>query len=181
VFTLIIGIDIAKRNHEATAIDDAGQILGRITFANSNAGAAKLLDFIARLKSEDEKVVFGMEATGHYWLAIYSYLVERDFDVFVINPIQSDSLRNLFIRKTKNDQRDSFIIAEIIRFGRYTETQLSDENTLALRQLCRYRTSLVSSMITPWRLNTAATARPRLSTSSASFLPLYTAPGSLPP
>ena len=140
---MIIGIDIAKRNHEATAIDDAGQILGRITFANSNAGAAKLLDFIARLKSEDEKVVFGMEATGHYWLAIYSYLVERDFDVCVINPIQSDSLRNLFIRKTKNDQRDSFIIAEIIRFGRYTETQLSDENTLALRQLCRYRTSLV--------------------------------------
>jgi uncharacterized metal-binding protein len=56
VFTLIIGIDIAKRNHEATAIDDAGQILGRITFANSNAGAAKLLDFIARVESAGYRV-----------------------------------------------------------------------------------------------------------------------------
>lgn len=111
---MIIGIDIAKRSHEATVIDDAGQILGRINFANSNAGGIKLLDFIAKLNPQDEKVVFGMEATGHYWLAIYSYLVERDFHVCVINPIQSDSLRNLFIRKTKNDQRDSFIIAEII-------------------------------------------------------------------
>jgi transposase len=84
-------------------------------------------------------VVFGMEATGHYWLSLYSFLIERDFTVYVINPIQSDGLRNLYIRKSKNDLKDSFIIAEIIRFGRFTDTQLADENTLALKQLCRYR------------------------------------------
>ena len=48
----------------------------------------------------------------------------------VINPIQSDSLRNLYIRQTKNDSKDSFIIAEVIRFGRFTTTNLSDENIL---------------------------------------------------
>lgn len=139
----IAGIDIAKRNHEVTLIDESGKILGNLSFANSVSGAEKLLAFIARHNSEEDTVVFGMEATGHYWLSLYSFLVEREYAAYVINPIQSDSLRNLFIRKTKNDLRDSFIIAEIIRFGRFTETQLADENTVALRQLCRYRASLV--------------------------------------
>lgn len=140
---LIAGIDIAKRNHEATLINDSGNVLGRISFTNSTAGGEKFLAFINQKNIQDEPIVFGMEATGHYWLSLYSYLVEFGFTVYVINPIQSDSLRNLYIRKTKNDLKDSFIIAELIRFGRFTETQLADENTLSLRQLCRYRTFLV--------------------------------------
>lgn len=136
---IIVGIDIAKRNHEATVIDESGKTLGRLSFANSNSGGEKLLSFIEQNNSDNDMVVFGMEATGHYWLSLYSFLIERDFTVYVINPIQSDGLRNLYIRKSKNDLKDSFIIAEIIRFGRFTDTQLADENTLALKQLCRYR------------------------------------------
>lgn len=143
---IIVGIDIAKRNHEATVIDESGKTLGRLSFANSNSGAEKLLSFIEQNNSDNDMVVFGMEATGHYWLSLYSFLIERDFTVYVINPIQSDGLRNLYIRKSKNDLKDSFIIAEIIRFGRFTDTQLADENTLALKQLCRYRSYLVDQV-----------------------------------
>lgn len=143
---IIVGIDIAKRNHEATIIDEYGKILGRVGFTNSNSGGDKLLGFIVQNNPNNDTVVFGMEATGHYWLALYSFLVEKDFTVYVINPIQSDSLRNLFIRKSKNDARDSFVIAEIIRIGRFTNTQLANENTLALKQLCRYRSCLVDQV-----------------------------------
>lgn len=141
---LIIGIDIAKHHHEATIIDDSGTILGKsFSFPNSVSGAELLLSSIAKNNPNNLEVVFGLEATGHYWLSLYSYLTERDFIVHVINPIQSDSLRNLYIRKTKNDSRDSFIIAEVIRFGRFTATQLANEVQLALKQLCRYRAYLV--------------------------------------
>lgn len=143
---IIVGIDIAKRNHEATIINESGDILGRLSFANSSSGGEKLLSFIEQNNSDNDMVVFGMEATGHYWLSLYSFLIERDFTVYVINPIQSDGLRNLYIRKSKNDSRDSFIIAEIIRIGRFTDTQLADENTLALKQLCRYRSYLVDQV-----------------------------------
>lgn len=143
---IIVGIDIAKRNHEATIINESGDILGRLSFANSSSGGEKLLSFIEQNNSDNNMVVFGMEATGHYWLSLYSFLIERDFTVYVINPIQSDGLRNLYIRKSKNDSRDSFIIAEIIRIGRFTDTQLADENTLALKQLCRYRSYLVDQV-----------------------------------
>ena len=59
---------------------------------------------VHKLKSE---VVFAMEATGHYWLA----LRQDNQTVHVINPIQSDALRGLYIRKTKNDAVDAQIIA----------------------------------------------------------------------
>jgi transposase len=144
---LIVGIDIGKNNHEATIINHQGNILGKsLRFSNSHVGANKLLKHLQDNNSSNEEVVFGLEATGHYWLALYSRLVSEGYIVNVINPIQSDSLRGLYIRQTKNDAKDSFIIAEVIRFGRYTTTQLADEDILGLRQLCRYRTFMVDQV-----------------------------------
>ncbi len=141
----IIGIDIGKNNHEASIIDAFGNLIGRsIRFSNSHNGADKLMEHISR-HVENKPVVFGMEATGHYWYSIYSFLKSKGFTVYVINPIQSDSLRSMYIRQAKNDSKDSFLIAEVIRFGQFTTTSLADENLLSLRQLCRYRDSVVNS------------------------------------
>lgn len=62
-----------------------------------------------------------MEATGHYWLSLYSALIDFGFNVVVINPIQSDAFRKMYIRQTKNDSFDSFIIAQIMRFGEFSD------------------------------------------------------------
>jgi len=86
-----------------------------------------------------------MEATGHYWYPIYSFLKAKGYTIYVINPIQSDSLRKMYIRQTKNDSIDSFLIAEVIRFGQFTTTSMADENILSMRQLCRYRDSVIFS------------------------------------
>ena len=84
-----------------------------------------------------------MEATGHYWLNLYTWLSDKSFRLHVINPLQSDALRNLYIRKTKTDSVDAKIIADVIRIGQYSETQLADENIIALRDLNRQRFYLV--------------------------------------
>ena len=68
--------------------------------------------------------VFDMEATGHYWYPIYSFLKAKGYTIYVINPIQSDSLRKMYIRQTKNDSIDSFLIAEVIRFGQFGTTSM---------------------------------------------------------
>ena len=68
----IVGIDIAKRFHEAAIIDKAGNVVvKRIKFANSHTGFLKLMDAVRKLDSYAE---FGMEATGHYWLPLYCHL-----------------------------------------------------------------------------------------------------------
>ena len=134
---LIVGIDIAKRNHEASVISQDGSLVRKaIRFANSQSGYNKLMDMV---RSLNEPVVFGMEATGHYWLTLYTHLRNDGFTVHVINPIQSDALRGMYIRKTKNDTIDSVIIADVIRFGRYCETRVEPGDLQAMRELCRQR------------------------------------------
>ena len=134
---LFVGIDIAKRNHEASVIAQDGHVVRKaMRFANSQAGYNKFMDMVRGLS---EPVVFGMEATGHYWLTIYTHLRNDGFTVHVINPIQSDALRGMYIRKTKTDSVDSVIIADVIRFGRYCETSVEPGDLQAMRELCRPR------------------------------------------
>ncbi len=140
------GMDIAKYKHEATVINGTGMaLLDSISFSNSTEGCEKLLSLFERLSISKDDLLIGMEATGHYWLSVYGYLLEQGFEVKVINPIQSEAFRKMYIRQTKNDRKDSFIIAQIMRFGQFSATNLSEEVMVAMRQLSRYRLSLVDA------------------------------------
>ena len=139
-----IGIDIAKKNHEASIIDSSGKSLSKsISFSNSTKGIEKFNNFIAEFGVTTNNCIIGMEATGHYWISLFSYIVDLGFTCYVINPIQSDAFRKMYVRQTKNDSVDSFIIAQIMRFGEFSISNFSDENTFALRNLTRYRFALV--------------------------------------
>lgn len=141
----IVGIDIGKNHHEASIVSPEGKQIGRsLRFATTHKGADSLMSFIFK-NIGNSPCVFGMEATVHYWYPIYSFLKAKGYTICVINPIQSDSLRKMYIRQTKNDSIDSFLIAEVIRFGQFGTTSMADENILAMRQLCRYRDSVISS------------------------------------
>lgn len=141
----IVGIDIGKNHHEASIVSPEGKQIGRsLRFATTHKGADSLMSFIFK-NIGNSPCVFGLEATGHYWYPIYSFLKAKGYTIYVINPIQSDSLRKMYIRQTQNDSIDSFLIAEVIRFGQFGTTSMADENILAMRQLCRYRDSVISS------------------------------------
>lgn len=141
------GIDIAKHKHEASVINADGKALAdSISFSNNKQGCEKVLDVFDKFEISSDEIIIGMEATGHYWLSVYAFFLELGFDVKVINPIQSEAFRKMYIRQTKNDSKDSYIIAQIIRFGEYSATELSEENIIALRQLSRYRLALVDEI-----------------------------------
>ena len=117
------GIDVAKHRHELSVLDDAGETVLSMHVANSQKGLEKLLDALASLKIEPENILFCMEATGHYWLALYCQLKELGYQLHVINPIQSDALRNLYVRKAKTDKKDALLLADLVRLGRAPVTQ----------------------------------------------------------
>jgi transposase len=101
------GIDIAKRNHEASVINAEGKpLLDSITITNTQEGCGKLFSLFERLNIARDSVIIGMEATGHYWLSVYEYLTEQKYDVRVINPIQSDAFRKMYIRPDQERQQE---------------------------------------------------------------------------
>lgn len=140
------GIDIAKYKHESSVIDTNGKsLLDSISFANDKQGCEKIIAVFQKFEISPANVIIGMEATGHYWLSVYAFFLELGYNVKVINPIQSEAFRKMYIRQTKNDSKDSYIIAQIMRFGEYSATSLSEENIIALKQLSRYRLALVDA------------------------------------
>ena len=140
-----LGIDVGKNTHVASMMDDNAKIIFKaFSFANSLDDAENLLQKIQPYKDNLE---IGMEATGHYWLSLYSFLTDNNFVVHVVNPIQTDGWRKgTEIRKRKTDIIDSVLIADLIRYGDFLETSLSDEDTLSLRNLSRFRNYLISSI-----------------------------------
>jgi len=143
----IVGIDIAKRVHVACVIDRDGEVIIKsIKIPNTVEGFNNFITKLREISADFSEFEFGMEATGHYWLNIYTNLVELGCNVHVINPVQSDALRGLYIRKTKNNAKDSMIIADVIRFGRYRESVMTEPDLLEMRELTRQRFYVVDSI-----------------------------------
>lgn len=139
-----VGIDIAKKSHQAAITGDDGCLIGKpFKFSNTIDGFNLFLEKLGAVNTDLSQFEIGMEATGHYWLNLYTWLSDKNFKLHVINPLQSDALRNLYIRKTKTDSVDSKIIANVIRIGGYSETQLADDKIISLRDLSRQRFFLV--------------------------------------
>jgi transposase len=141
-----LGIDIAKVNHVASLIAEDGSILVKaIKFTNSNEGLQKLMDSI---KDYDQSQIYcAMEATGSYWLSLFSSLTDKGFNVSVFNPYQIKSFRGAYSnRKQKNDVIDSIIIANFLSFNGVNQISLPNDDLLALKNLTRYRSNLVDNV-----------------------------------
>lgn len=138
-----IGIDIAKRSRQAAVTDISGNIIVKpFNFKNTAAGFTQFLSVLETNSVSKDNCVIGLESTGHYWHPLYFFLVEQKFSVKVFNPIQTAAFREITIRKVKNDNLDSIMIADFTRFGRYSETYIPSENMLALKNLSRFRLSV---------------------------------------
>ena len=143
MYSYFVGIDIAKNTHWASCISSDGEIIfDPFLFANDNNGFQKL---ISKLESLDKtKILIGLESTAHYGENIISYLFNLNFDIGIINPIQTANLRRSNIRKTKNDKVDTKIIIKALTLGNYSLITSRDINNLKLKGLCRSRRNLVT-------------------------------------
>lgn len=144
--SVYVGIDVAKRQHRIAVLDASGVPLEKpFTIANTYDGMSTLLE---RLSVWAEAIEIGLEATGHYWLALFEWLTRADFTVHVLNPLQVHAYQRSGIRKRKNDTIDAVWIADFVRIGgaRHTSDPTVMPIYMQLRQLSRFRFSLVEQI-----------------------------------
>lgn len=136
------GIDIAKLNHFASVLSsDCKVLVEPFKFTNDNDGFCKLL---AVLNSYDKSnLIIGIESTAHYGSNLVEFLVNRQFQVAVINPIQTSSMRKNRIRKTKTDKVDATIIAQTLMTQPYRLFSKYDIELMHLKNLERFRQKLM--------------------------------------
>lgn len=132
---IYVGIDIAKLNHFASAVSSEGEVLIEpFKFTNDGDGFQLL---VSKLESFDsDSIIIGLESTAHYGDNLVRYLVASSFNVCVLNPIKTSTMRKNNIRKTKTDKVDTYIIAKTLmmqdsyRFMTYYDLDLMDLKTL---------------------------------------------------
>lgn len=137
---IYVGIDIAKLDHFASAMNsDCEVLIEPFKFTNDADGFHTLSSKLASLPACD-KVIIGLESTAHYGNNLVRYLVCRSYDVCVINPIQTSSMRKNNIRKTKTDKVDTFIICKTLMMQEeYRFITFNDLDLMDLKSLGRFR------------------------------------------
>ena len=139
---ICVGIDVAKDKHDCFILSSEGEVLADVfTIPNNNEGFATLLQTLRSCSVPTDKIMVGLEATGHYSYNILGFLLDCGLPTYVINPLHTNLYRkSLTLRKTKTDRIDARIIATMLMsdldLKSYTDTSYHNEE---LKSLTRYR------------------------------------------
>lgn len=123
---LLVGIDLAADKNVALVMNQQARRLGRIQFNHTKSGYEKLGQEIAvQCKRHGaEKVLVGMEPTNHYWKLVAAYLEAQEIPYRLVNAYTVKKHREGDqLDRAKDDNRDAFAIADLLRTGKFTETQ----------------------------------------------------------
>jgi len=149
--TLVVGIDVGSETHYARAFDHRGIEYSKkpFKFSNDEAGFASFKAWILEYKEahDKDKVVPGMEPTGHYWFNLGKFLQDNDMKPVLVNPHHVKKSKELDDNsQTKNDRKDPKVIAGLVREGRYMIPYLPDGVYADLRTASNMRFQIQSEL-----------------------------------
>jgi len=136
--TLYVGVDLALDRHVVVALDERARRLTRFRFDNDREGYKYFRRRLRKLKAKHQApaVLVGMEPTNYYWKLLAADLEQHQISYRLVNPFTVKKHREANqLDRSKDDRRDAFTIAELLRTGKYTETRLLHDAYAELRQL----------------------------------------------
>ncbi|MEH6944145.1 IS110 family transposase [Bacillus sp. JJ722] len=149
---LVVGVDIGQQVHVARSVNFRGIVLGKpISFGNHEDGFKRLLHWINNLLNEHslDKIIVGMEPTGHYWLNLSKWLKEHNIEVVLVNPhLVKKNKENRDNSQSKSDIKDALVIADMVKNGYYAFTRANSETFEKLRIYMSNRDVVVKRLVT---------------------------------
>ncbi len=135
----VCGIDVGKDFSYFCVLAPNGQVHLK-PFKVSN-DAKDLTITIKKLKKAEEalgtKPAIVLESTGHYSSRLVYFFIRNNFKVFLINPLQSHSIKNISIRKVKTDKVDCEEIARLFFILNLREFEMQNDDVANLKILTR--------------------------------------------
>ena len=141
--TIIVPIEIGKNYHKALIANYFGSIFKEpFEFHSSQEGIGFLHNAISRVSREHqtEKILLGLEATGHYYKKPAASIHELGYNnLFVLNPLSTAQCRKAGLTWSKTDNIDLRAIGQALLSGYGTIYRPEKPIWENLREICRYR------------------------------------------
>jgi len=135
--TLYAGVDMALERNFAMIITERAETLAQFHFPNDRDGYDYFHRRLGTLQERQQapEVLVGMEPTNYFWKLLAADLEQRQRPYQLVNPYTVKKHREGDqLDRSKDDPRDAFTIADLLRTGKYTETRLLHGHYAELRQ-----------------------------------------------
>lgn len=144
---IYVGIDVAKSKHDCFIINSDGEVLqDGFTIQNSMAGFLELYETICSFESNPscQNIRIGLEATGHYSNNLIDFLLAKNLNPVVLNPLSTNLFRKgQSLRKTKTDKSDARFITMMLITEDIKPYSPVSYHISELKSLTRHRFRLV--------------------------------------
>lgn len=143
----VVEIDISADFSMVAIIKPNGDLYRKPFRINHDVeGFNYLYGQIKKVEEEFNMIVpIFMESTGMYHLNLFYFLKNKSLEVYILNPLITNSNRNMDIRKEKSDKKDSINIAKIGKFEDIKVSTTFDKVTFTIKGLCREYRDLIDS------------------------------------
>ncbi len=140
--TLITGVDIGSRDHTAYFTTISGKKVGSLKFENNRCGFEKFWSSIMRSKwnASCRDILLGFESTGTYGEPLVHYLRQKPVNLVQVNPMHTKRTKDICDNTPlKTDEKDSEVIANIIKIGKWLSLVVPEGAKADLRVLTKIR------------------------------------------
>ncbi|MFZ5769115.1 MAG: IS110 family transposase [Bacillota bacterium] len=143
---VIVGVDVAKYSHWARVIDPrGGELVKPVRFENSRVGFSRLDPVVAEALHGLglDKVVVGLEPSGHYWKPLAHHFHSQGVRVVLVNPYHVKQSKELDDNShMKSDRKDALVVASLVQQGRFLRSYFPEGVYADLRVLVGRRSHL---------------------------------------
>lgn len=141
------GIDVSKDFSEMCIIAPDNTVFRRIKIYHDRTSMERSL--LTLQETEDAfglKPILVMESTSHYHRLLWQFMSGAGYEVLVINPLQSGGMKNINVRKVKNDKVDAYKLALLFRLKTLRPSITPTADIAALRDLCRQHIEVMNDV-----------------------------------
>jgi len=95
---IYVGIDVSQEKANYAIINSENKIINQFVLKHSNENFDKLIKILSEFNKKD--IILGIESTGNHWRIPTYYLLERDFNIVLLNPFYTHKFLSLINNKT---------------------------------------------------------------------------------
>ncbi|MGG1664645.1 IS110 family transposase [Brevibacillus sp. NRS-1366] len=145
----VVGIDVAKGESQAQIFLDRNKLYGKgFRFSHTIKDLEWLHGKLQEIEQESGcRPAIILEATGHYHHPIVEWAEEKNYVLYILNPLLAQRAKKTQLRKVKTDKMDAIHLGELYYKEEFDPYQKQEAHWVNLRHLTRQHQAMTQMYV----------------------------------